>query len=144
MKEIVIHSRLGEVIAVTDGRVAAFDHPDWATGLPVRNYVLLEESVKLMYEPWGWREQWYVDLVSVTWKDENMLELRDLYLDIIVEENGPTYRMIDFNDLADALSSGQIDATTLHEPLHRLQQFLDNHLHGDKDFPPACIAAFQP
>ncbi len=144
MKKITIKSRLGEKDALTDGVVAAFDHYDSEAGRDVRHYVLLDESVKLVYEPWGWQKRWYIDLVHITTASDTIVELTDLYVDIIVEGDGPTYRVIDLEEFVDALASGNIRVEELRDPLHRLQAFLDNHIHGGKDFPPACIGPFMP
>jgi predicted RNA-binding protein associated with RNAse of E/G family len=65
--------------------------------------------------------------------------LEDLIVDVIVEDDGPTYRIIDLEELADAMVSGAVSVESLHAPLRELQRFLDAHLHGGKDFPPAVI-----
>lgn len=139
LRNITIRSRLGEYPGFTDEQVAVFDRFSASAGRVVRHYVLLDESTKLMYEPWDWKERWYIDLVAVRWADADTLELDDLYLDVIVEGSGPTYRMIDLEELADALASGEVSVETMHAPMQRLQRFLDDHLHGGKDFPPAAI-----
>ncbi len=142
MKNITIRSRLGEIVGVTDGEVAAFDRFDPKADRIVRHYVLLKESTKLMHEPWGWKDRWYVDLVDIRRIDEDTIELDDLYLDVIVEGNGPTYRMIDMEELADALVDQKVSIETLRGPFHCLQRFLDSHLHGGKDFPPVALQPF--
>ena len=143
LRPIKIRSRLGEFQGLTDEQVAIFDRLDPKAHHVVRHYILLHEAAKLMYEPWGWKERWYIDVVQIEWLDADMLKLDDLYLDIIVEGNGPTYRLIDIEELADALLNRQVSIEVLHAPLHGLQRFLDNHLHGGKDFPPAAIQPFQ-
>ena len=142
MRPITIRSRLGEFTGVTDEITAVFDRFDPKAERIVRHYVLLHEGVKLMYEPWGWKDRWYIDLIDVRWMDADRLELDDLWVDVIVEGNGPTYRIIDLEELADALSSGKVSVQTIAEPLRRLQRFLDDHLHGGKDFPPAALQPF--
>lgn len=142
MRNITIRSRLGELPGQANEEVAVFDRFDPKAGRVVRHFVLLGESVKLMHEPWGWKDRWYVDLVQIRWAGPDTLELEDLYLDVIVEGSGPTYRMIDIEELADALQSGAVSVETLHEPLRCLQRFLDDHLHGGKDFPPRVIREF--
>ncbi len=144
MREIIICSRLGELVGITDDQVACFDLFDPKGQQMVRHYILLQESVKLMYQPWGWKNQWYVDLIDLHWLDANTLQLDDLWVDVIVEGNGPTYRIIDLEEMADAFLSHQVSVETMHAPLHNLQKFLDNHLHGGKDFPPAVIQPFMP
>jgi predicted RNA-binding protein associated with RNAse of E/G family len=142
LRKINIQSRLGLLPGWSDGSIALFDRFDDKADRVVRHFVLLEKSVKLMYEPWGWQDRWYIDLVEVRWQDAQTLTLEDLYLDVIVEGNGPTYRMIDLEDLASALGEGKINVQRLQEPLRRLQRFLDDHLHGGKDFPPAAIKSY--
>ena len=96
-----------------------------------------------MYEPWGWlKKEWYADFIAIEHLSEDKISLRDLYLDIYIEENGPTYRMVDFNDLAEALINNEVSAKELEEPLKNLQRFLDDHLHKGKDFPPEMIRAY--
>jgi predicted RNA-binding protein associated with RNAse of E/G family len=147
LRKITVRSRLGEIpgfinesTAETDTpAVAFFDRFDAKAGRVVRHFVFIDEAVKLMHEPWDWKDRWYIDLVEVRWADENTLELDDLYVDVIVEGNGPIYRMIDLEELADALRDQKISVERIHEPLCRLQRFLDEHLHGGKDFPPEAI-----
>ncbi len=141
MRRIMIRSRLGEFTGLTHETVAIFDRFDPKGDRVVRHFILLEEAAKLMYQPWGWKNQWYIDMVDLRWVDENTLELEDLFLDVIVENNGPTYRAIDLDELADALANHQVSIAMISGALHRFQTFLDNHLHGGKDFPPAV---FQP
>jgi len=141
-RPITIRSRLGDFPGITDETTAVFERFDPKASRVVRHFILLQEAVKLMYEPWGWKERWYIDLVGVRWIDDQTLVLEDLYIDLIVEGSGPAYRIIDLNDLADALIEGKVNVETMAEPLHRLQRFLDDHLHGGKDFPPAAIRPF--
>ncbi len=142
MNKITILSRLGERDGVSDGQVAAFDSYDSTAKHDIRHYVLLDKSIKLMHEPWGWCNEWYADLMEIRWLEPKVLELKDLYLDIIIEGEGPTYRMIDFDDLAEALALGHIGGKDLKESLCNLQQFLDEHVHRAKQFPPKCIEPF--
>ena len=143
MKRISILSRLGEQHGVSDGRVAAFEHFHKEAGRNVRHYVLFEKSVKLMFEPWTVKNHWYVDLVKIDKVDEQTIELTDLYLDVWVKGNGPTYEMMDMHELGKALANGDVAPEQMKEPLAGLQRFLDDHLNfGAKDFPPACIKPF--
>ena len=143
MKKITIRSRLGECEGVTDGLVAAFDYPDSVVeGRLIRHYVLLDKGIKLMFEPWGWHNRWYADLVEIKKIDETIIEVTDLYIDIIIEGDGPTYRLIDLDDLGEAFATGVVRPEEMAEPLRNLQRFLDDHIHDDKDFPPKCIQPF--
>ena len=76
------------------------------------------------------------------WIDSSSIELCDLDIDIIIEGNGPTYRMIDLEEFGDALVANERNIVKRQVALHRLQQFLDEHLHGSKDFPPTSIRPF--
>jgi hypothetical protein len=143
LRKIIIRSRLGEFPGLTNETVAVFDRFGPKDTHMVRHYILLHESVKLMHEPWDWKDRWYIDLVSIRWADAHTLELDDLWVDVIVEGSGPTYRIIDLEELADALRQGTAQIERLVTPLHCLQRFLDSHLHGGKDFPPAVLQPFQ-
>jgi predicted RNA-binding protein associated with RNAse of E/G family len=143
LRSITICSRLGKLPGLSDGQSAMFDCFDERARRVVRHFVLLEKNVKLMYEPWTWKERWYVDLVDVQWADPQTLVLEDLWLDVIVEANGPTYRLIDLEELADALLAGATTIERMHAPLRALQRFLDEHLHGGKDFPPAALGVYR-
>ncbi len=142
LRKITIRSRVGEFPGLTDEHIAIFDRFDSKSDHVVRHFILLMEAAKLMYEPWGWKDRWYIDLVDVRWIDAHTLELDDLYVDVIVEGNGPTYRIIDLEEMADAFIEKKISVEAMHAPLHRLQRFLDKHLHGGKDFPPAALQPF--
>ena len=142
MYPITITSRLGKIQGVSDGKVAYFDCYDQKSQKDIRHFVFLEESIKLMHEPWGWKDKWYADLIKIECVSKNEISLIDLYLDIIIESNGQTYKMIDFDDFANALVNGRINITELEIPLNNLQIFLDNHLHDGKDFPPSIIKPY--
>lgn len=92
-----------------------------------------------MFEPWGWKGQWYVDIIRVIREAADTIRLQDLYIDVIVDGGGPAYRIIDLDDLARAIDDGTIVHTDLVSALHATQQFLDNHLHRHRDFPPEAI-----
>jgi predicted RNA-binding protein associated with RNAse of E/G family len=90
----------------------------------------------------GMENQWYADLIDIKYINSSEIEIKDLFIDIIIEGNGPTYRMIDFEDVIEALKSKKIEIEELESPFKKLQQFLDNHLHKGKDFPPSVIRPF--
>ncbi len=142
LRSVIIRSRLGEYTAETNGRVAFFDRADGKTGKLIRHFVLLDQGVKLMYEPWGWQNEWYADIIRVDPVGDGVIELSDLYVDLVIEGDGPTYRVIDLDDLADAVASGAISREDMDEALRRLQQFVDDHLHRGKDFPPRCMRSY--
>lgn len=59
-----------------------------------------------MYERWGWKEEWYVDLVKIEKINGTLIKLTYLFIDVIIEGNGPTYRIIDLDEYAEAINKG--------------------------------------
>ncbi len=85
---------------------------------------------------------WYVDLVSITTRGDS-IEVRDLYVDVMVPTDGRHHRLLDLDELADAVTAGHLDIETALDGLRRWQTFLDRHLHVGRypadrwaDFPP--------
>jgi hypothetical protein len=112
---------------------------------PRRYFWLLGEDVQLVYEPFGWHDEWYVDLVSVSESDSGetaCYTVSDELVDIVVESMGPTYRIIDLDEIADALASGRVTGGQLGRTLASAQRFLDRYLHRGARFPPPQIAPF--
>jgi hypothetical protein len=127
-----------------------------------RVYVLLDVGVSFADVCWARRTMpdgavvdrtsdgdgtWYVDLITVG-QDGDRYTFRDLYIDVLVPMDGRHYRMLDLDDFADAIESGQLSLTAAIDALRRWQRFLDQHLHADRgplatwtDFPPAAIAS---
>jgi predicted RNA-binding protein associated with RNAse of E/G family len=143
MQDIEIHSRLGTFAGFRTDDVAYFDREDDRTGEVVRHYVLIEQGIKLMHEPWGWKDSWYADVVQID-QSENAMSLRDLYVDIVIEGNGPTYRLLDLPELVDAHARDEIETSEFHYALRSLHAFVDGHLHRRKDFPPTIIRPCMP
>lgn len=142
MKTVKITSRLGEIDGFANEEIAYFDKYDLKADKVVRHFILLNENIKLMYEPWGWKNEWYADLIDIEYINSLEIKIKDLFVDIIIEGNGPTYRMIDFEDVVKALKNKKIGIEELELSFRKLQQFLDNHLHKGKDFPPSIIRPF--
>ena len=112
---------------------------------PRRVFWLLDEGVQLIYEPFGWIDEWYVDVVCIqARRDDGQLvyHVTDEYADIIVEGMGPAYRMIDLDQLADAMSAASIDTARAAEALRCAQCFVDRYLHRGGPFPPPQIRGF--
>ncbi|HXT94234.1 MAG TPA: hypothetical protein VN714_33795 [Trebonia sp.] len=112
---------------------------------PRRYFWLLGEDVQLVYEPFGWRDEWYVDLVSVSESDSDgayCYTVSDELVDIVVEGTGPAYRIIDLDEIGDALATGRVTAAQLGRTLASAQRFLDRYLHRGARFPPPQIAPF--
>ncbi len=73
---ITVRSRLGEYPGMTNETVAIFDRFDPRAVRVVRHYILLHEAAKLLYEPWGWHERWYIDLIGLRWPDAEPFRFR--------------------------------------------------------------------
>ena len=92
---------------------------------------------------------WYVDLVEVTGGPDDFT-ITDLYVDVIVACDGRGHRMLDLEELADAMAQRAITTEQGIDGLRRWQAFLDRHLyaardprHGWRDFPPRAIQQLQ-
>lgn len=110
---------------------------------PRRYFWLLGEDVQLVYEPFGWRDEWYVDLVSVSENDSGgtaCYTVSDELVDIVVEGTGPAYRIIDLDKIGGALAGGQVTGARAGRTLASAQRFLDRYLHRGARFPPPQIA----
>ena len=140
LEPVLIRSRLGKIWGWRNDTVAFFDSSPNEKG-SVRRFILLEEGVQLAYEPWvgeAWRDCWYVDVVAIS-AAKGVLDVTDLFADVIIGREGPTFRVIDLDDLATALEAGALTAAEAAGALRSLQSFLDNHLQVRQDFPPALI-----
>lgn len=106
----------------------------------VRRYFwLLNYGVQLIYEPFGWAEDWYVDVVSFERGRIDGIEtitVHDRELDIVVEGHGPTYRLIDMDELAEALDREKLTPADAARALRNAQRFLEAFLHRGAPFPP--------
>ncbi len=90
-------------------------------------------------------QTWYVDLVTVA-DHEGGLLATDLYLDVMLCPDGRHPRLLDLDELADAVDAG-LDSAVATDGLRRFQAFLDRHVYPGRrpsaeyaDFPPAAIA----
>ncbi|RKN64087.1 hypothetical protein D7M11_34455 [Paenibacillus ginsengarvi] len=127
MRKVTIQSRLGEITGYRNDEFAYFDLFHSKVGRDVRHFVLLKLNIKLMYEPYDWmKNEWYADLIAIEYLENDVIRLKDLYLDIYIEGNGPTYRLVDFEDLAQALMNNETNVQEIEEPLKNLQLFLNN------------------
>lgn len=141
LRKVQITSRLGVVEGYTDGRIIYFDLEDQKSQRDVRHFILLDKSVKLMFEPFGWKDTWYVDLIQIEKVNDEEYKLTDFYLDILVLNNCERYKIVDFDDLANALVQGKVTPQELEIPLKGFQIFLDTNIYS-KDFPPKEIEAY--
>ncbi len=83
-------------------------------------------------------------------REEDLYRVVDLDIDVFVPTDGRPYRMLDLDELADAIEDGEFTLVEAMDGLRRWQRFLDTHLHrfgpndvqpGWRDFPPAAIAS---
>ena len=89
---------------------------------------------------------WYVDPLHVVDRGGEVI-VRDLYIDVMVPDDGRHQRMLDLDEFADAIDAGTVPMDVATDALRRWQRFLDDHLHRDRnpragwtDFPPKAIA----
>jgi predicted RNA-binding protein associated with RNAse of E/G family len=123
-------------VRIDDVVVADVDYPRHAG--PRRYFWLLDYGVQLVYEPFGWCDEWYVDVVAFE-HDRGTIAVTDLMVDLVVEGMGPTYRIVDLDELASALGDGLgVEATAA--ALRSAQLFLDAFLHRGAPFPPPAVA----
>jgi hypothetical protein len=112
----------------------------------IRFFVFPEKCVMLVHRPWPVAfapyTEWLVHLVSAKAEDRQQLAWKvvDREIDVIVEPDLQTYRVIDLNDFGEAVAKGRIMPEDVRRLLTALQVFLDDYLHGGGRFPPAEIA----
>jgi hypothetical protein len=156
VESVRVVTRVGVFEGFSDGRVIYFDGPVFVSddeAILQRNYLLVNEGVKLT-RPGRWDDDWragawYVDVVECFVREEEVTVL-DRYIDFIVPATPSLYRVLDMEELADALSAGDISVAAAAKALRAAQAFVDTYLHrvGErqgpswKDFPPASIGAY--
>jgi len=115
-------------------------------GKDIRFFAFPEKCVMLAHRPWpdsiAPYTEWYVHLVDVCELSRNpsVWRVEDRQIDIIIEENLRTYRIIDLGDFGEAIKAGQIGAEDADRLLTATQTFLDEYLHGGGRFPPKEIS----
>ena len=150
--------RLGNMVAYEFELSDAFT-PWPGQSLLERVFVLVDLGISMSKNTWRrWEnptgvseipaaeeQTWYVDLISIE-EDGQRMVFRDLFVDAIVPADGRHPRILDLEELADAVADGLICWEVAASGLRRWQQFLDQHLYtgrwpGDslKDFPPAAL-----
>lgn len=129
--------------AMRVGSIIYADPPVNPYGPGRRLYWLPDYGVQIVYEPWGWHQEWYVDMVEITHEDapeSDVYAVRDMEVDIIVQGNGPTYRVIDLEKFGDRVLSGEFRVEEVWRVLTGTQRFLDAFLHRGAPWPPPAIA----
>lgn len=140
----VRHRILGDSFAPATliGDVLAQDLNYQRNAGPRRYFWLVNEHVQLVYEPFGWNDEWYVDIVDIevlSHEDTPGYKVTDAYLDLVVEGMGPTYRILDLHQLADAMRSGELTVDAATSALDRVNRFIESYLHRGAPFPPPQI-----
>jgi hypothetical protein len=107
-----------------------------------RFFWLLDVGMQLIFEPFEWPGEWVVDVVTITEPRPNLFHVRDMALDVIVEGMGPTYRMLDLDDVARRLASGVFSIQEAADVLTRAETFVDTYLHRKAPWPPPQIRPF--
>lgn len=110
-----------------------------------RYFWLVDEGVQLVYEPFGWRDQWYIDIVHFDESpspDGPLFRVVDEWIDLVIEGMGPTYRILDLDEFAAALTSNRLTVLQAEHALVCVQQFTDRYLHRGAQFPPTQILRF--
>jgi hypothetical protein len=143
-ESVLVQHRLYDqpVAAVLTGDVLYSDQVFFGNAGPRRYFWLVQESVQLVYEPFVMHNEWYVDLVSISRQEvggTRCFFIQDEYVDVIVEGMGPTYRILDLDEAADALTAGAMSQERLAATLAGTQRFLERYLHRGATFPPSQI-----
>ena len=74
---------------------------------------------------------WYIDIISHIWdEDTSSLYVTDLLADVIIYPDG-FVKVVDVDELADALEKGDISTPTLCEALRKLNQILTAVYSGE-------------
>lgn len=115
-----------------------------------RVYLLLDQGIQLnqpiVFKPHqaGW---WYIDLVEIGSSTPGQITVTDHFLDVIVGPPGHPYRVLDIDELGDAIEAGRITLDKAIAGMRNFQRFLDQHLNRRTevevewpDFPPAALA----
>jgi len=123
---------------------------DWVSfdirDCPQRCFVWLSWSVMLRHH-YGFGEPWYepdlpwrIDVVSAEHVGDTLV-IRDMFVDVSASEDGTRYKMMDLDELAEAVARGKISQEDSLTAVRVLQDWLDM-LHGfrvARDFPPRSL-----
>ena len=149
MNETVIvragQDAVSEVDVIRVGTVLYTDHLPYSPVGRRRVFWLLDYDVQMVYEPFGWVGEWYIDLVQVRTIREGQRVLhhvRDMEVDIIVENMGPVYRIIDLEKLGARALADEFTLAEVATVLHATQRFLDAFLHRGAPWPPPEIRPY--
>jgi predicted RNA-binding protein associated with RNAse of E/G family len=139
MKEFSLYRRRiipNECILLKDDEIVFFENDKlvtrWNTIRPKKDIhhgiscFFLADGFKVskFYGHSGQLLYWYIDIISHDWdKETNSLYVTDLLADVIIYPDG-FVKVVDVEELADALEKGDISTQTLCESLRKLNQIL--------------------
>jgi len=86
---------------------------------------------------------WHADVVAVSSESDGTLVVKDMLVDVMISEDGNRYKVIDLDQLVEAMEHGKVTQGECFEALRVLQAWLQM-LHGFgvlKDFPPKSLPA---
>lgn len=101
------------------------------------SWIFIEEGYKVskFYDASGKFLYWYCDIIDVEYhQNKDMYVFKDLLVDIMVMSNG-CMRILDMDELAEAMEKGLISNTQVHISLRRLDMLLKMIYAGK--FPPS-------
>jgi len=126
------------------GRVGSVLYFDYARseGGNIRFGVLPDEDAMVAHRPWPIQyAEWVVHLVQCSRMSElpERWSVVDREVDILVDRDRQTYRVIDLDDLGDEIAAGRIASEQARRTLRSTQEFLDRYVHGGGRFPPSAL-----
>ncbi len=139
MKEFSLYRKRiipNECILLKDDEILSFESDRlvtrWNTIRPKKDIhhgmscYFLDEGFKIskIYGHDGSLLFWYIDIISYEWNDnEDALYVTDLLADVIIYPDG-FIKVVDLEELADSLASGDISTDTLCDALRKLNKIL--------------------
>jgi hypothetical protein len=83
--------------------------------------------------------RWYVHIVDAAETETGVWQVHDREIDIYVQDDLRTYRVVDMDEFAEAVAAGKISPSDACRLLVDTQRFLDHYLHRENEFPPKEI-----
>jgi hypothetical protein len=74
MKTIMIKSRAGEIEGKRNKEIAYFDNFDKRADKIIRHFILFQYGVMLRFEPFGWKNEWYIDFIEIEVQPNDSLD----------------------------------------------------------------------
>lgn len=109
-----------------------------------RRFFVLPDKCVMMCDEFGlvpqFDRRWYVHLIDASEIKPGTWLVEDREIDVFVQEDLRTYRVVDMEEFADAVESARISVPDACRLLKALQAFLDDYLHSGGEFPPKEIS----